>query len=84
MTSERLDFDELDQVRAYIRERDECAMKIGVFWLEFESLRAMCHRRVHESLRQEKIFVNELAKRHGAEGEDFRVDLETGEIHRVR
>lgn len=76
--------EELDGVRFYLRERDNCATQLGAAWFEFEQLKSALVRRVEKLATEERAVVNELARRHGLEGNAFRVNLETGEIIKVR
>jgi len=75
--------EELEDVRRYIQMRDQCAMRLGVAWLEFDALKISIERRVEKLLAEEQTAVNELARRHGLEGVRFRVNLDTGQIERV-
>lgn len=94
MTSERSDSDaapeltlisaeELQRIRNYIRQRDECAARIGAAFLEFERLKQQLLTRIEKLLDAEQIAVAELAHRYGVGGERHRINLDTGEIERT-
>jgi len=75
--------EKLESVRVFLAQRDKCALRIGVAWLEFERLRRANERRVYESLKEEERHVKRVVNDLGIEGDKFRIDLETGAIFRV-
>lgn len=81
--SDKLSDHERSCLAAFQRERDNCALKLGVADYEHAMVRAQLVRSIQESLRQEKALAREFLACHGANPETDRIDPSTGEIVRT-
>jgi hypothetical protein len=75
---------DMEIVRRYVTQCDECATKIGVARLEIMKLESLMVRKIETLTREKEQVLNDFAKKYGIDvSAGVSLDYETGEVKTV-